>query len=234
MTLKFRGPGPVPVSFKVNGRCVQVHVEPRRTLLSVLREEPGLTGGQRCFAVRGENKYHAILGRGICQAVHASDPAVALVALEAAVTVAGPGGSRSIPLADQFQRPHRAARRQTVLGLDELIAETSVPSPAAGSRGTYVRAAERTSWDFALVSVAAQLAITDGSVTKIRIALGGVAPMPWRALEAEEALLGRPLHSTVIEQAADATAAGARSLAHNAYKIDLAQGLVRQALGDLS
>jgi xanthine dehydrogenase YagS FAD-binding subunit len=116
-----------------------------------------LKGGRRCYAVRGENKYHAILGRGACQAVHASDPAVALVALEATVTLSGPEGTRTVPLTEAFRQPQADWRSQSDLGQNELLVDVFVPAQATGSWGTYIKVSDRTSWDFALVSLAVQL-----------------------------------------------------------------------------
>ena len=189
-----------------------------------------LRGGQHCFAVRGENKHHAILGRGACQAVHASDPAVALVALDATVTLVGPDGERAIAPADAFRQPQRDWRIQMALRQDELVVAVSVAAPASGSWGTYLKVADRSSWDFALVSVAVQLVVSEGIVQRARIVLGGVGPRPWRATAAEKALADQPLAHDVIEQVVAAATEGARPLADNVYKVDLTQGLVREAL----
>jgi xanthine dehydrogenase YagS FAD-binding subunit len=190
-------------------------------------------GGQRCFAVRGENKYHTILGKGPCHAVHPSDPAVALLALGSSVKISGPGGERTVSLSDFYRLPTRDARQDTVLALDELITEVFVPTPPVGSRSSYVKVTERGSWDFALVSVAVQLAFSDGVVQKARVALGGVAPTPWSAVEVAQSLVGKSLSPEVLEQAVEAATAGARPLQQNGYKIDLAKGALRQALRDL-
>ena len=190
-------------------------------------------GGQRCFAVRGENKHHTILGKGPCRAVHPSDPAVALLALGSSVEIAGSRGQRMVPLGDFYRLPTRDARQDTVLALDELITRIPVPMPPVGSRSSYVKIAERGSWDFALVSVAVQLAFSGEVVQEARVVLGGVAPMPWPAVEAEQSLVGKPLSPEVLEQAVAAATVGARPLQQNGYKIDLVQGAVRQALRDL-
>jgi xanthine dehydrogenase YagS FAD-binding subunit len=190
-------------------------------------------GGRVCFAFRGENKYHAILGGGPCYIVHPSDPVVALLALDAAVVVTGPDGSRTVPLTEFYLLPRQDRHNEVSLAAKELITEVFIPAPVAGSRGTYLKAAERGSWDFALVSVAVQLALSEGIVHEARVALGGVAPAPWRATESEEALRGNALTDEVIERAAQAATTGARPLTQNAFKVDMAQGLVRQALQEL-
>ena len=187
-------------------------------------------GGPMCYAFRGENREHVILGGGPCYAVHPSDPAVALLALDAVVTVVGPGTTRSVPLGEFYQVPSRQDRLGMALAPNELITEITIPSPAPGSRGTYVKVARRAAWDFALASAAVQVVLIDGMVQQARVALGGVATIPWRALEAEQALVGQQLTAEVIDSAARAATAGAKPLAQNGYKVDLVQGVVRQAL----
>jgi xanthine dehydrogenase YagS FAD-binding subunit len=187
-------------------------------------------GGQRCFAVQGENKYHTILGKGPCHAVHPSDPAVALLALGGSVEIAGPIGRRRVPLGDFYRLPTRDARQDTVLALDELITGIFVPTPPTGSQSTYVKIAERGSWDFALASVAVRLTFSGKVVQEAHVALGGVAPIPWSGVEVERSLVGKSLSSKVVQQAAEAATAGARPLQQNGYKIDLVQGVVCQAL----
>jgi xanthine dehydrogenase YagS FAD-binding subunit len=190
-------------------------------------------GGQRCFAFRGENQYHAILGGGPCYIVHPSDLAVALLALDASVILAGKNGERTLPLAEFYVLPRQDAHNETVLAVDELLIGIEVPTPAAPSVSAYAKVAEHGAHGFALLSVAAQLAFSGQEVRQARLALGGVAPVPWRAAEAEQALIGQPLTEQAIDQAARAATTGARPLAQNEFKIELAQGLVRQTLQSL-
>jgi xanthine dehydrogenase YagS FAD-binding subunit len=190
-------------------------------------------GGQRCFAVQGDNTYHTILGRSPCNAVHPSDPAVALLALEASVVLESVGASRKVGLNDLYRLPTRDNRNDHSLAHDELITEVSIPKAAAGTRSTYVKVAERSAWDFALVSAAVVLTVVDGVVEQARVALGGVAPMPWRAPEAEAALTGKALLDETIGASAHAAIADARPMSHNGYKVDLVKGAVREALARL-
>ncbi len=190
-------------------------------------------GGQRCFAFRGENKYHAILGGGPCYIVHPSDPAVALLALDASVVVAVGSRTHTIPMAEFYLLPRQDAHREVELAEDELVTEVVIPRPAEGTRSTYVKVGERQAWDFALLSAAVQLRFDGDTVRQARVALGAVAPVPWRASEAEDVLVGSMLTAEVIERAAEASTVGARPLAQNAYKVELAQGVVRQALRQL-
>jgi xanthine dehydrogenase YagS FAD-binding subunit len=189
-----------------------------------------LKGGETCFAVEGENKYHAILGGDPCYIVHPSDPGAALVALEASVTLTGPVEERRVAVADFFQPPQQERRSETALETDELITSVFIPLPEANSRGTYVKVMERALWDFALVSVAVQLVFEGSAVRKARVVLGGVAPVPWRTKEAEAALVGQTLTPAIIEEAAQASTVGAEPLSQNGYKVDLAQAVVREAL----
>jgi xanthine dehydrogenase YagS FAD-binding subunit len=187
-------------------------------------------GGRMCYAYRGQNKYHVILNGGPCYAVHPSDPAVALLALDAGVTLVGPQGTRSLTLDEFFHKPGRESRNATTLGADELITEISVPAPAEGSRSAYVKVAERAAWDFALGSAAARLTMADDVVQEARLCLGGVANVPWRAEAAEDVLAGGELSDEAIERAATAATTEAKPLEHNAYKVDLIQGAIREVL----
>ena len=187
-------------------------------------------GGELCLAFRGENRYHAILGGGPCYIVHPSDPAVALLALDAAVVIHGLEGARTVPLSSFYLLPKQNAHQEVALAPDELLTEVVVPRPAQGTRGTYVKVAEHGARDFCLVSAAVQIATADDIVIGARVTLGGVAPVPWRAQEAEQSLLGSALSDETIDQATLSSTAGARPLTQNGYKVDLAHGVVRQAL----
>jgi xanthine dehydrogenase YagS FAD-binding subunit len=191
-----------------------------------------LKGGDECFARAGRNDHHAVLGTraGPCLAVHPSDLAPALVALDAAVTAHGPRGERTLPVAELLQPPTDAARIEHRLTPDELIVAVRVPPQPAGSRGVYLKAMERAAWSFALASAAAQLTLRDGRVERARLVLGGVAAVPWRVPEAEALLEGQPLTPELAARAAARAVAGAAPLAHNAYKVPLARELARRAL----
>jgi xanthine dehydrogenase YagS FAD-binding subunit len=193
-----------------------------------------LKGGDRCLAATGRNAYHAILGPGTCRMVHPSDPAVALHALDARVEIVGREGTRTLDLAAFFARPRRGAWSETVLNADELVAALLIPRPPDGARGAYVKVAERAAWDFALVSAAVQVDLNGEMVTEARVALGGVASLPWRAREAEERLVGRALTAGTIEEAASASSFGAAPLPENGYKVQLVEGAVREALRRVS
>jgi xanthine dehydrogenase YagS FAD-binding subunit len=187
-------------------------------------------GGRRCFAVSGDNRYHAILGGGPCHIVHPSDTAPALLALDAELDIAGPDETRHVPLRSFFVGPQTDPHRENLLEPDELITQIRVPAPAAGARGIYLKLRERQVWAFALVSVAVQLTMEDHRCREARIVLGGVAPVPWRSEAAENAIEGTAVDVRDRDRAAAAAVAEARPLRDNAYKVTLARNLVAQAL----
>ena len=189
-------------------------------------------GGSECFAATGENKYNAILGGGPSYIVHPSDLAPVLMALGASVAVTGADGSRTIALEKFFTLPSEGSiRRENVLKNDEIITEISVPATAFAARSTYLKFKERDSLDFALAAVAAAVELNaDKTVKQARIVLGGVAPVPWRAPQAESFLIGKRLDEATLAETARRALDGAKPLAKNAYKIPLTQALVRRAL----
>jgi len=192
-----------------------------------------LKGGDRCYARDAENSHHAIFGQAACNSVHPSDPAVALMALGAKLTIAGPRGRRILPLSEFFQTPKPDRRQVNVLKPDEIILRINIPAPAPGSRGAFLKAMDRKIWAFALVSVAVLLNF-DGNVVKdAGLVLGGVATMPWRLPDVESLLKGKTLDDSLIGQAAEMAVAGAKPLTQNGYKIPLVKGLIIQSLESL-
>jgi xanthine dehydrogenase YagS FAD-binding subunit len=187
-------------------------------------------GGDTCFAFQGENRYHAILGGGPCFIVHPSDTAVALVALGAAVRLAAPSGQRTVPIESFFVLPDKDLLHETVLAPGEIVTEVLVPPPRPGTSSSYKKVRERGSWDFALAGVAVAVERREGRVAASRVVLGGVAPVPWRAKGAEEAIEGRRLDREAASRAAEAAVRNASPLAQNAYKVPLVQGIVEEAL----
>ena len=179
--------------------------------------------GQGCDAIDGFNRNHAILGASsACVATHPSDMCVALAALDATVHLQGPAGARVIPLTDLHRLPGGDPRIETVLQAGELITAIELPAPLQGTRSTYRKVRDRASYAFALVSVAAVLAVEDGKVTDVRLALGGVAPKPWRARKAEASLLGAPATEARFRKAAEAELSDAAPLHDNGFKVELA------------
>jgi xanthine dehydrogenase YagS FAD-binding subunit len=189
--------------------------------------------GSGCDAMEGFNRIHAILGASdSCVATHPSDMCVALAALDAEVELTGPDGDRSLALVDLHRLPGDDPQTDTTLRPGELITAITIP-PFAG-RSTYRKVRDRSSYAFALVSVAAAVDVSEGTIHEARLALGGVAHKPWRAHAAEAALRGRPATSDTFSDAAAAELADARPLEHNAFKIELARRVVIDVLSELT
>lgn len=187
-------------------------------------------GGDRCFAVTGENEHHAIFGDGPSHIVHPSDTAVALSALGAALRLVGPRGDRTVRMEDFFVLPAADPARENVLEPDEMVTEIVVPAAAPGTRSAYHKVLDREAWTHAVVSVALSLVVENGTVRRCRVALGGVAPVPWRLPRVERLVEGRILTATLAARAGDLAVEGARPLAHNAYKVDLVRASVQRGL----
>jgi xanthine dehydrogenase YagS FAD-binding subunit len=192
-----------------------------------------LKGGRRCFAVEGENRYHAIIGAQDCVMVSPSDLVPALIAYDAEIALTSSRGQRRMKLADLYVTPRGKERREHTLRAGELITEVRVPEGALARRGTYIKAMDRKAWSFALVSVAASAKIERGVARDVRIVLGGVAPVPWRVLAAEKGLEGSALDDAACADAADRVLFGAAPLRDNGYKVTLARELARRALRSL-
>jgi xanthine dehydrogenase YagS FAD-binding subunit len=189
-------------------------------------------GGSECYAASGENKYNAIIAGGPSFIVHPSDLAPVLVALGASVTVVGAKGKRVVPLDKFFTLPSEGnIRRENILKNEEIITEIFVPASPLAARSTYLKFKERESLDFALASAAVAVRLAPNkTVQDARIVLGGVAPIPWRVPNAEKYLVGKSLNAEVLAEAAKIALADAKPLEKNAYKVPLAQTLVRRAL----
>jgi xanthine dehydrogenase YagS FAD-binding subunit len=185
-------------------------------------------GDGPCHAVRGDNRYHVVIGGKGCFAPCPSDTAVALSALDATLEIAGPGGERTLSI-HEFYTP-----MGHVLGAGEILTGVRVPTPPAGTRQGFQKFTVRKPIDFAVVSVAAAVVMRGGACGEVRISLGGVAPAPLRVAAAEQALVGSRLEPGEIGRAAELVLADARPLSMNAYKIDIARNLVREVLGLLA
>jgi xanthine dehydrogenase YagS FAD-binding subunit len=195
------------------------------------KREPG-TG---CPARRGDHRNLAILGASeACIATNPSDMAVALAALDAIVHVEDPGGPRAVPLLELYRLPGDEPHRETTLAHGSLITAVEIPPLAFAVRSKYRKVRDRASYAFAVLSVAAALDVSDGVVGDIRLALGAVAPVPWRARIAEAALRGQPATIESFRRAADAELAAAQPLTDNAFKVRLARNVIVATLADLA
>ncbi|EKT82583.1 xanthine dehydrogenase FAD-binding subunit [Rhodococcus opacus M213] len=195
------------------------------------KREPG-TG---CSAIGGYVRYHAILGASEhCVAVHPSDMAVAMAALDGVVVVRSADGERRIPLSEFYRLPGDRPEHDTVLAHGDLVTAVELPPPPAGNRSAYRKVRDRASFAFALVSVGAELTIEDASITSARVALGGVAHRPWRATLAEEVLVeSQPTEDTFTE-AAGAELAAAQPLPGNEFKVELTRRVLVSVLRSLT
>jgi xanthine dehydrogenase YagS FAD-binding subunit len=192
-----------------------------------------LKGGEDCPAYAGENALHALFGGGPCYAVHPSDIAPALLALDAEVRLQGRHGIRTLPLTEFFALPVAERRTETTVQHDDIVLAVRLPPLPAGTRSTYLKAMDRKVWAFALVGVAAVVRVDNTKGRRIaaaRLTLSGVAPIPWRAVTAERALLGAEVSDTLFAHAAEVALADATALRQNAYKLPLAKALIRRAL----
>ncbi len=187
-------------------------------------------GGQHCFAFRGRNKYHAIMGGSSCFIVYPSDLAPALISLGAGITIGSEKGDRALPLEEFYKPPSVDVTRENVLGPGEFLKDIRVPAPKAGQRGAYVKIKERGTWDFAVASAAACGVVKDGALAEINLIAGGVAPVPRRMAQAEAALRGKAVTGELAARAAAAALKDATPLSENAYKKELAAAAIQRAV----
>ena len=187
--------------------------------------------GSGCPAATGINRMHAILGASDqCVAVQPSDMCVSLAALDAVVVVEGPKGKRQIPLTDFHRLPGNTPQRDTNLEPGELITSVVLPPVPFAKSGVYLKLRDRTSYAFALVSVAAAVDLAGEQIQNVRLAMGGVAHKPWRSKEAEKFLIGKSANTATFQQAAEIALQEAKPLTYNSFKVDLAKRAIRRAL----
>jgi xanthine dehydrogenase YagS FAD-binding subunit len=190
--------------------------------------------GQGCDAIDGFNRIHAILGASsACVATHPSDMCVALAALGAVVHLRSALGERTLPLTDLHRLPEDHPEIETMLEPGELITAVELPALPFAARSTYRKVRDRASYVFALVSVAAALELEGDTVKDVRLALGGVAPKPWRAWKAEAALKGRRATAENFRVAAEIELTDAKPLRDNGFKVELAVRTITAVLGEL-
>ena len=191
-------------------------------------------GGSVCLAEFGFNKYAAIFGDGPSYFSHPSDMAPALMVCDATVTIEGPTGFRSVSLDNYFVSPEESVETETVLKPNEVLTHVTLPMPPNGTKTTYYKFKERESYDFALAAVAISIRMQGDTITDPKVVLGGVAPMPWRSKEAEEALAGKKMEPATWKAAGEAAVANAVPLEMNGYKVHLVKGIMQRALEGLA
>jgi xanthine dehydrogenase YagS FAD-binding subunit len=187
--------------------------------------------GSGCPAATGINRMHAILGASEqCVAVNPSDMCVALAGIDAVVEVEGKRGKRQIPFGDFHRLPENTPQRDSNLQPEELITSVILPPLPLAKSGVYLKLRDRTSYSFALISVAAAIEVTGNQIKDVRLVMGGVAHKPWRAIDAEKYLIGKSAEVDIFTQAANIALQGAKPLAHNSFKIDMTKRAIRRAL----
>lgn len=191
-------------------------------------------GGDICYAFDGQNKYHCIVGGGPCFIVHPSDSAVALLALNAELSIYSAGQSRRVPIREFFILPAVNHTKENILKTGELIEEIIIPEPAAGYRSGYIKFREREVWDFAVVSVAAVIKKSANKIEDGRIAFGGVAPVPWQIEELNKKLKGLSTREAEINKFSKEFFKDAFALEKNSYKIPLSRNLLKRILINLT
>jgi xanthine dehydrogenase YagS FAD-binding subunit len=188
-------------------------------------------GGSRCFAVNGENQYHAIFGNeGPSHIVHPSSLAVPFVAYGAKFRVLGPAGEREIPAAEFFTMPTlQNVLKENVLGDEDILTHVILPAPGNVKSGHYeVRYKQSHDWPLAFTTVV--LAMNGNTIRSARVVLGAVAPVPWRSKPAEDALAGKPLNEQTAALAGEAAVSEAKPMSGNAYKVQIAKTAVKRAV----
>ncbi|MBY0492923.1 MAG: FAD binding domain-containing protein [Cyanobacteria bacterium] len=185
-------------------------------------------GGSRCFAVDGENQFHAIFGDGPCHIVHPSSLAVPVIAYGGRFRVAGPNGAREIDAGEFFQMPNANLYGENVLQPNEIVTHVILPAPGQRSASYEVRFKQSHDWPLAAASV--NLVMSGSTVKSARIVMGAVAPIPWRVQAAERMLAGKTITEGVATDVANAAVAGARPMTGNQYKIQIARTAVKRAV----
>jgi xanthine dehydrogenase YagS FAD-binding subunit len=191
-------------------------------------------GGELCYAMDGENQYQAIFGHDhICAIAHPSDTAPALVAFQASARVVGPKGTRLVPLEKFYVLPKVDAHRETVLAPGEIVTEVLLPKPPGGMKSAYRKVRTRRSLEFALLGTAIVVSFKDGKAMQSRVVFSGVAPVPWRSKEVEEAITGKKLDAETIANAGEAAIRKAEPLEQNGYKAPMLKAVVEEELSKM-
>jgi xanthine dehydrogenase YagS FAD-binding subunit len=191
-------------------------------------------GGDKCYALQGENQFHCVFGGNMCYIVHPSDTAPVLVAFEATVRAVGPGGTRTLSLAKFHVPPGEDVGKETVLEPNEILTDIFLPPPGQRVRSSYRKVRARQSWDFALAGLALVVRFNEKRVEKARVVLSGAAPVPWRSVAVEETITGKELNAETVATAAEAVVKNAEPLKHNQYKLALFRGILEEELAAIA
>jgi xanthine dehydrogenase YagS FAD-binding subunit len=208
-------------------RCVYY----RDTASACNKREPG----SGCSAIGGYNRMLAILGASEhCIATNPSDQNVALTALEAVVHIEGTGGQRAVPISAFYLLPGTTPEHETVLQPGDLITHITLPKPLDGTKSAYLKLRDRASYEFALASAAIVMKKDGDRIAHIRVAMGGVGTRPWRSVEAEKSLMGKPATAANFRAAAEAALHGAKPQSQNGFKIELAKRCLIHTMNQVS
>ena len=190
-------------------------------------------GGNICYADTpvGRNREHAIFGANRCVAVHPSDAAPALIALDAKFVIQTPKGERTVDAEDYFLGPEIDITRLNILQPGDLLTAIRIPSTFSGAKFYFEKVRDRNVWDFALMNVASAMVVSGGNIDRIRIVVSAVAPKPMRLKAVEDAVRGKAADATTGTMAGNLAVQGAVPLQFNAYKIPLMRNLVKRAIG---
>jgi xanthine dehydrogenase YagS FAD-binding subunit len=191
-------------------------------------------GGDVCYAVDSQNKYHCIVGGGPCYIVHPSDTAVALLALDAEISIYSNGKPRRVPIKDFFLLPEKNYTKENILEPGEIVERIIIPDLPKNAKSKYIKFMERETWDFAMVSVGAVIKKNGGSIAGGRVAFGGVAPIPWQIENLNKRLAGLSISESNFSNISKDTFKDAATLEHNAYKVPLARNLLKRVLIELT
>lgn len=191
-------------------------------------------GGSICFAYDGNNKYHAIMGGSPCYIVHPSDIAVALLALNAKLSIFSKGKSKEIPVKNFFILPEVNSEKENILENGDILEKIIIPELPPGSKSAYIKIKERGAWDFAVVSVGAVLEKNTNKIKAGRIAFGGVAPIPWENEYINEKLQNLNINEKEFITLADNMFNNAEPLEMNSYKVIMAKNLMKRILINLT
>lgn len=187
-------------------------------------------GGSTCFAIDGENTFHAIYDNNICAAIHSSTPATALTALDASLVIASPKGARTEPIANFFVTPKVDVKRENMLEPGELITAIKLPRFSPNAKSAYIKQGQRESYDWPIADVGVWLDLDNGAVKSARVVLGAAAPVPMRAAAAEALIQGKRVTPELAREAGRAAMADARPLSKNAYKVEVFRAVVARTI----
>lgn len=186
-------------------------------------------GGNQCFAVDGDNRYHAIFSPGDCFIINPSDTATALTALNASAKISSVKASRSLSLDKFFIGPDVNITKENVLNEGEFLSEVWIPKYNK-AHGAFFKISKRKAWDFAIISLAIHGEVKKGVCKKAKIILGGVSPIPWRAKRAEQWIIGRTINEINAAKAAKMAMSDSKPLSMNQYKTEMSENLIKKGV----